>query len=227
MRRAAMEAFYHVAELRVRDHNLGAVLRTLSPTALPLLRRLTIALTPKQCYHWFGHTPDMPHPEWHLRAIAESHWPKGQRAQPGMPSAGAARYRTDFRAALARLNAEASPARLNLELDLQAVHAFSQLFIGVGHGHPDDENRFRWTYDLCLDVAEMVCAELPGLGGVRFRLATFADLEPWLAREVLGERFVGSVAPPTIRRRRPLLEQVPSYFRTDQRLKGSHYYGDE
>lgn len=63
MRRAAMETFYPVADLRLRHHNLSAVLRVLPPAALPLLRRLTITLTPAQCYYWFGRAPDRPHPD--------------------------------------------------------------------------------------------------------------------------------------------------------------------
>lgn len=56
------------------------------------------------------------------------------------------------------------------------MHAFSALFLGDDND-PDDEYRFRWTYDLCVDVAEMVCAELPGLRRVRCRPATFSDLQ--------------------------------------------------
>lgn len=194
------------------------------------MRRLTIVLTPAQCYYWFGRAPDWAHPEWHLRANAKSEpgWPEEEEeeyksAEPGMLPACADHYRPDLRAALARLAAEADPARLDLELDLQAVHAFSGMFLGADN--PDDENRFRWTYDLCVDVAEMVCAELPGLRGVRFGLATFADLQQRLAREVLGERFLGSVEPPN-GRRRPLSEKLPSYHWMNQRIRGSHYHGD-
>lgn len=220
MRLAAIETFYPHAKLRVRHDNLGAILGILSPVALPLLRRLTITLTPAQCYYWFGHAPDPPHPEWHLRAIAES-WPGSWR---GLLPADAHRYRADLRHALARLATEACPARLELEFDFQAVYKFSQLF--VGDNNPEDEDCFRWTYDLYIDVAEMVCAEFENLKGVQFRLGTFADLEPWLAREVLGERFTGSVEPSTSRRR-PLSEKVPSYHQTGRRLTGSHYHGEE
>lgn len=72
----------------------------------------------------------------------------------------------------------------------------------------------------------MVWAELPGPKGVRFRLATFADLEPWLAREVLGERLMGSVEP-SEQRRRPLSDNVPLYHQMGRRLKLSQYHGDE
>jgi hypothetical protein len=218
MRRAAMEVFYPGADLRVRHHNLGAVLHALPPAALSLLRRLTIVLTRAQCYYWFGRAPDFAHPQWHLRNMAKS--------EPGWPGEGdksADHYRPNLRAALARLAAEADPARLDLELDLEAVHAFSRMFLG--DNNPDHEDRFRWTYDLCVDVAEMVCAELPGLRGVRFRMATYADMQQWLAREVLGERFLGSVEPPK-GPRRPLSEKLPSYYRMNQRIKGSYYYGD-
>ncbi|KAL1852339.1 hypothetical protein Daus18300_012234 [Diaporthe australafricana] len=199
----------------MRHHNLGAVLHALPPAALPLLRRLTIFLTPVQCYYWFGRAPDWDHPEWALRDIVKSEpdWPgeeDDKSVGPVMLPARASYYRADLRAVLARLAAEAGPSRFDLELDLQAVHAFSGLFLG--DNEPDEEDRFRWTYDLCIDVAEMVCAKLPGLRGVRFRLATYADLEQWLAREVLGERFLGSVEPPN-GRRRPLAEKLPSYHR--------------
>lgn len=215
MRRTAMEVFHPEADIRVRHHNLGAVLHALPPASLPLLRRLSIVLSQAQCYYWFGRAPDFAHPEWDL--------PKSEPDWPEEGDKSANHYRPGLRAALARLAAEADPARLDLELDPRAVWALSQLF--DGDGEPDEEDRFRWTYDLCVDVAEMVCAELPGLAGVRFRLATFCDLEQWLAREVLGERFRGSVEPPSARRR-GLSERVPSYHRMEQRIRGSHYRGD-
>lgn len=208
-----MEVFYPDADLHLRHHDLSAVLHVLPSAALPLLRRLSIYLTPLQCYYWFGRAPDFAHPEWHLPST---------KSEPGWPAC-IKYYRRDFRAALARLAAEADPARLHLELDLQAVWGFSQLF--AGDNNPDDEDRFRWTYDLCVDVAEMVCAELPGLRGVRFRLATFSDLQPWLQREVLGGRFQGSVDPPNALRR-SLSQELPSYHRMDQRIRGSHYQGN-
>ncbi|KAJ4385549.1 hypothetical protein N0V93_009978 [Gnomoniopsis smithogilvyi] len=220
MRRAAIETFYPDANLSVRHDNLGAILDILPPAALPLLRRLTIAFTPAQCYYWFGRAPDPPHPEWHVRGIVESQWPGGLHDMPPMD---AHKYRTNFRAALARLATEACVARLELELDLQAVHVFSQLF--DEDSDPDDEICFRWTYDLYIDVAEMICAEFQELKGVRFRLATFVELEPWLAREVMGEKFMGPVEPPR-RRRRSRLDMIPAYHRMDQRLKGSHYHED-
>ncbi|KAJ4419214.1 hypothetical protein N0V82_005121 [Gnomoniopsis sp. IMI 355080] len=219
MRHAAIEAFYPDANLRVRHDDLGAILSFLPPVALPLLRRLNITLTPAQCYYWFGRAPNAPHPEWHIRAIAKS-WPG---VWNGLPPLGAPRYRADLRSALSRLASEARLTQLDLEIDFQAVYNFSQLF--DGDGGPDNEECFRWTYELYVDVAEMVCAEFEELKGVYFRLATFADLEPWLARKVLGERFLGSVQPSKCRRR-PLTEKVPSYHQMGRRLKGSHYHAD-
>lgn len=225
MYRASMEAFYPHADLRVRHHDLGAILRVLPPAAVPLLRRLTIYFSSAQCYFWFGRAPDFAHPEWHLRSIVvdAEELEEGKRVRHGMLRARVEHYRSDFRAALARLAAEVGPARLDLELDLQAVWWFSQLF--DGDSEPDEEDRFRWTYDLYIDVAEIVCAELPGLRGVRFLLSTYSDLEKWLEREVLGERFLGSVEPPK-GRRRGLSQEFPSYRRINQRIRGSHYHGD-
>lgn len=229
MHLAAMEAFYPYADLRVRHHDLGAILRVLPPASVPLLRSLSIYFSSAQCYYWFGRAPDFAHPEWHLRSIVKHELDRpeeleeDQSVQPGMLRARADHFRSDFRAALARLAAEVGPARLDLELDLQAVYWFSQLF--DGDSEPDEEDRFRWTYDLYIDVAEIVCAELPGLRGVRFHLGTYSNLEPWLAREVLGERFLGSVEPPK-GRRRGLSWEFPSYHRMNQRMKGSHYHGD-
>ena len=139
-----MEVFYPDADLRVRHHNLGAVLHVLPPATLPLLRRLTIVLTRAQCYYWFGRAPDFAHPEWQLRDMAKS-----EPGWPGEEDKTANHYRPNLRAALARLAAEADPARLNLQLDLEAVHAFSGMFLGANY--PDHEDRFRWTYDLCVD----------------------------------------------------------------------------
>lgn len=224
-----MEAFYPLADLRVRHHDLGAILRVLPPAAVPLLRRLTICLSPAQCYYWFGRAPDFAHPELHLRSIVKAELDRPEEleedksVQPVMLRARADHYRPDFRAALARLAAECGPDRLDLELDLQAVYRFSILF--EGDHEPDEEDRFRWTYDLYIDVAEMVCAELPGLRRVRFHLGTYSDLEQWLAREVLGKRFLGSVDPPN-GRRRTLSQIPPSYHRVEQRIRGSHYHGD-
>lgn len=229
MHRAAMEAFYPLADLRVRHHDLGAILRVLPPAAVPLLRRLTIHLSPAQCYYWFGRAPDFAHPELHLRSIVKAELDRpedleeDESVQPVMLRARADHYRPDFRAALARLAAECDPDRLDLELDLQAVYRFSRLF--EGDHDPDEEDRFRWTYDLYIDVAETVCAELPGLRRVRFHLGTYSDLEKWLEREVLGERFLGSVEPPK-GRRRGLSQKFPSYHRINQRIRGSHYHGD-
>lgn len=229
MHRAAMEAFYPHADLRVRHHDLGAILRVLPPAAVPLLRRLAIYFSEAQCYYWFGRAPDFAHPEWHLRPLFVDELDRPEELEEaksvrhGMLRARVEHYRSDFRAALARLAAEVSPARLDLELDLGAVWSFSQLF--DGDNEPDEEDRFRWTYDLYIDVAEIVCAELPGLRGVRFHLATYSDLEKWLEREVLGERFLGSVEPPK-GRRRGLSQAFPSYHRMNQRIRGSHYHGD-
>lgn len=229
MRRAAMEIFYKHADLRVRHHDLGAILRIFPPATLPLLRRLTIYLTPAQCYYWFGRAPDFAHPDWHLRSIVNSELDRpeelreDQSVQPGMLRECADHYRPNLRAALARLAAEGDLARLELDLDLHAAWWFSKLF--EGDSEPDEEDRFRWTYELYIDVAEIVCAELPGLRGVRFHLATYSDLEKWLEREVLGERFLGSVESPK-GRRRGLSQAFPSYHRMNQRIRGSHYHGD-
>lgn len=108
-----MEVFYPDADLRVRHHNLGAVLHVLPPAALPLLRRLTIVLSPAQCYYSFGRAPDWAHPEWHLRSIVKSKlgWPEEQEdnsTQPGMLlPVRVHHYRPGLRATLARLAAEA------------------------------------------------------------------------------------------------------------------------
>ena len=127
-------------------------------------------------------------------------------------------YRDVFEAILTALASEGT-APLYLELDLTATEIFADLFFGEFDG--DEEERYRWTYDLYRDVAEAVKGAFePELGdgsrrrleSVRFRLGTFTDLEPWLGREVLGERFDGGrvVDRPT-GTRRMLSEMAPQW----------------
>jgi len=102
---------------------------------------------------------------------------------------------------------------ITLELDLRAAYLFSELY--VGDMDLDDEPRLRWIYDLYLDVAEAVkgaFGEGTGLRmieSIKFRLGVFSDLESWLEREVMGQRFQGTVV--VEGRRRILAERVPRW----------------
>ena len=103
-------------------------------------------------------------------------------------------------------------------MDLNGTYEFAGVFDGL-EGVMDDslEERFSWTYDLYLDVAHAVhqAFRKPGrrrLGEVRFLLGTFRDLEPWLAREVLGDLFTGSVKRPAEKgRARTMSDKVPPW----------------
>jgi len=69
------------------------------------------------------------------------------------------------------------------------------------------------------DVAEAIKAAFESptskrtIKSLRFRLKVFSDLEPWLEREVLGERFKGRARrmPGRGRGRRLLEEKVPRW----------------
>lgn len=117
------------------------------------------------------------------------------------------------RVSSSRVNRDTKALRpLALEVDLRATYVFAELFIG-----DMDEERFRWTYNLYRKVAQVMRNDFHGgsgvrqLGSVRFRLGTFTDLEPWLEREVLGDRFLGTVQQPIkMGRPRILSERVPA-----------------
>lgn len=88
----------------------------------------------------------------------------------------------------------------------------------MGDMDEDDEDRFRWTYDMYRDVAvalrEAFGSETTSsrrrLKSLRFRLGTFTDLQGWLERDVLGgQRFDGVLQPEGIRR--ILNQRVPRY----------------
>ncbi|KAK3374689.1 hypothetical protein B0H63DRAFT_255437 [Podospora didyma] len=213
-RLAAIQAFYPGSIFTLRHDNFASVLDVFPRIALPLLRNVTFELNPMQCYYWTGGAPTREHLPRHFAQISAAHSPT---LPPGYnPSA-------DFRAVLSALAARSyedgsDTAPLALELDLLSPHVFVDLFIG--DMDEDDEEQFRWTYDLYIDVARAVRESFQDTGGrlssVRFRLATFTDLEPWLEREVLGERFVGTVQPATKGPRRILTERVPKYHVSEQ-----------
>lgn len=89
-------------------------------------------------------------------------------------------------------------APLKLKMDLRSTYLFAQMYIG--DMAEEDEERFRWVYDLYRDVAEAMKAAFESgksrrtIESVRFQLGIFSDLEPWLEREVLAKRFKGSMA---------------------------------
>lgn len=224
MYRAAFHTFYLNVHLNLRHDNLGAILRFLPPTALPVLRHVTLTLSAAQCYYWFGHAPDTAYPPRYLTSVAAELYPPGDNRQPGPPPVWADSYRSDFRAVLALLAGHTGLPRLELELDLTATYRYAK----KSEYNTDwraKEELYRWTYDLYLDIAEAVCALADSLRIVRFRLGTFTDLEPWLEREVLGERFSESaersVGEPATARQED--SRIPEYHQINQRLKGSNY----
>lgn len=80
---------------------------------------------------------------------------------------------------------------------------------------------FRFLYEAYLDVATELC-KLKTLRGVKFELFPFANLEPWLEREVMGCRNgYGELPAPS---RRGYGNHIPSWHDKDKRLKGSNYH---
>ncbi|KAK1750186.1 hypothetical protein QBC47DRAFT_439369 [Echria macrotheca] len=221
MSTAAMEVFYRTTQFTVRHDDLSSVLKWLPGTALPLIRYLGIIITPEQCFLWNGHgrTPTPAHPPWHLQQVAAVLFPPKDKSRVFKPrSRPSITPRKAFRKVLCDLAAARMTVELpglDLTLDLGATYAFADIFIP--EMNENDEDRFRWIYDFYLDVAKCVREILmkPGqymVNSVRFRLGTFTDLEPWLEREVMGERFMGSVERPVEKgRARILAERVPRY----------------
>jgi len=197
MRLAAMETFYFTAHFRLRHDQLGATLDFFPKAALPYVRNVTIALTSEQCYHWTGSPPSPEVPKWYLDQVRRIYFPKGgSEGHNGQAGLGSEGYLGTLKAVLSTL-ATASTTRIQLELDLSAARIFAEMYSdGLDL---DNEDRFRWVYDLYQDVASVVRGAFEEgksarrLGSVKFRLGIFTDLEPWLEKEVMGEGLVGTV----------------------------------
>ena len=213
MRLAAFQSWYPSACFAVRHDDLSSVFDFIPRLALPLVRQVSLTITPGQCYLWPGRPPSWPHPQWSLEWLERSCGFSSRLSRPTSPS-------EDLRAALEVLATggdEQAPS-IALEMDLNGTYEFAGVFDGL-EGVVDDslEERFSWTYDLYLDVAHAVYQAFgkPGrrrLGEVHFLLGTFRDLEPWLAREVLGDLFTGSVERPAEKgRARTMSDKVPPW----------------
>lgn len=80
---------------------------------------------------------------------------------------------------------------------------------------------FRFLYEFAVGVATGLC-RLKTLRGVKFDLFPFANLGPWLEREVMGCRNgYGELEAPS---RRGFGNHIPSWHDLDKRLEGSNYH---
>lgn len=194
----------------MRHDDLDSVFDFIPRPALPLVRDVSLDITPAQCYLWPGRPPNRPHPQWALEGMEGIYGVSSRLSRPTSPSG-------DLRTALEVLatSGDDQALSLTLEIDLTATYVFAEMW--DGEMDDDLDGRFSWTYDLYLDVAHAVHQAFMKtsrrrLGEVRFVLGTFKDLEPWLAREVLGDLFTGSVERRAEKgRARTMSERVPPW----------------
>ncbi|CAN8102638.1 unnamed protein product [Discula destructiva] len=154
--------------------------------------------------------------------VAIPYWGGGAPA-PGYDYCGT------WREVIALLAAHADLPRLALTVDL-AECTWVYIEDMLTWEEPPDLSLFRFVYDFYMDVVTALC-ELRGLGSLVVDLSVFAQLKPWLEREVLGREspepaFQGALA----RRRwmdlwkRPRWYQVvPRWHQEESRLEGSNY----
>lgn len=234
IRLAAQQVFYSNALLTIHNDQLEFAFDFVHRPTVAHFRRVSFAITPAQCYFWAGYRPAAAHPQWDLEHIVEAYFPKGPYRSESSNPAKAAIWpyacqvpSTGFRAALdvlAAVDVDQTLPPLDLEIDLSALWVYAALYLEPGGGDdPDDlEDRFGWVYDLYLDVAHAIhqaftCPGRRRLGSICFELSMFNDMAPWLVREVMGDRFTGSVQGPMARlgRARLLQEKVPRYHSAD------------
>ncbi|PSR82527.1 hypothetical protein BD289DRAFT_437182 [Coniella lustricola] len=108
---------------------------------------------------------------------------------------------------------------LNLEFDMRPLR--NVMHYWLHNARAADEEMFYWIYHIYLKVVEVACTSLRGVGSVKFHLGIFSDLAPWLEREVLGERFVGSVDRPAEKGpAKLLLEACPRFHQMSFTVRG-------
>jgi len=222
-RLAAQQVFYHNAQFCVRNDQLESAFNFVSGPTLSLLRNVSLAMTPAQCYFWPGYCPATAHPQWDFERSVEIYFPMGPYVSESIDPATSTTWpytyqapSVGFRTALDILatvdyndtdDRNEEPPPLDLEKDLVALWIYAGLYMTPG-GDDDTEDleqRFGWVYDLYLDIAHAIHQAFFAtpdqgqgkkrrrLGSVNFQLVIFKDLAPWLAREVLGDSFSGNV----------------------------------